>query len=75
MMPYVIECSGNFAFVFCASKLRDLTDMGFSKLVSLSHGEGCFMYYMSWTAHTETHLLWAADETMAFSDKQEKMKL
>lgn len=56
--------------------------MGFSKLVSqfsvhlnLSRGEGCFMYYMSWAAHTETHLLWAADEAMAFSDKKEKMKL
>lgn len=68
MMLYGIERSGNFAFVFCASKLRGWTDMGFSKLVSqfavcltLSRGEGCFMHYMSCTAHTDTHLLWAAD--------------
>lgn len=48
MMPSGIESSGNFVFVFCASKLRDRTDMGFSELVSqfavcltLSCGEGC----------------------------------
>jgi len=81
MMPSGTESKGNFAFGFCASKLRDGTDTDslssylFAVCLTLSRGEGCVVCCVSWIAHIAKHLLCAAAETTAFSNKQEKMKL